>query len=346
MKKALSIFDVRKWEKDTKIVGLVILGIFLVMSVLAILKPTETDMKAQASEEMQALIQADEGRAYKSVITTYNDLYFINYCSFSSQGFNAMSERYVGFAGQVFEADEGTGKFVGQMVNYTYRMLGGGRSILYGAKLTLVLTSSCMVIGLILAVFLALGKISKHKLISVPCSAYIFFFRGTPLMIQLFVIYLAIPGLVDGFSWTGLFSSNDPEAVFKGAFVAALIGFSLNNAAYCAEIVRAAIQSIDKGQYEAGKALGMNQAQIMSKVVIPQTFRRLVPPVANEFIMLLKDASIVFAIGLMDITTISKTISAQGEYLVFIPALILYLIITAFFTFLFGKIEKRFAVYE
>ncbi len=346
MKKALSFFDVRKWEKDTKTVCLVILSIFLVMTVFAFLKPTEADMKMQASPEMQELIKADESRAYKSVITTYNDLYFINYCSFASQGANAMNERFVGFAGQIYEADDGAAKVVGQMVNYTYRMLGGGRSILYGAKLTLVLTTSCMVIGVILAVFLALGKISKHKIISVPCSAYIFFFRGTPLMIQLFVIYLAIPGLFEGFSWTGLFSSNDPEAVFKGAFLAALIGFSLNNAAYCAEIVRAAIQSIDKGQYEAGKALGMSQSQVMSKVIIPQTFRRLVPPIANEFIMILKDASLVFAIGLMDITTISKTISAQGEYLVFIPALILYLIITAFFTFLFGKIEKRFAVYE
>ncbi|MBE6598189.1 MAG: amino acid ABC transporter permease [Ruminococcaceae bacterium] len=225
-------------------------------------------------------------------------------------------------------------------------MLGCGQSVLYGAKLTLFLTSASIVIGLFFSVFLALGKISKHKLISVPCSAYIFFFRGTPLMIQMFVIYLAVPGLVPNFNWKGLFSANDPDAVFKGAFVAALIAFSLNTAAYCAEIVRAAIQSIDKGQYEAGKALGMNHSQVMSKVIIPQTFRRLVPPVANEFIMLLKDASLVFVIGLMDITTISKSISMNGEYLVFVPALVIYLIITAFFTFLFGKIEKKFSVYE
>jgi len=273
MKKALSFFDVRKWEKDTKILCIVILAIFLVMSVFAIFKPSEADMKAQASEAMQELLKADESRAYKSVITTYNDLYFINYCSFVSEGANAMSERYVGFAGQVFDASEGTTKVVGQMVNYTYRMLGCGQSVLYGAKLTLFLTSASIVIGLFFSVFLALGKISKHKLISVPCSAYIFFFRGTPLMIQMFVIYLAVPGLVPNFNWKGLFSANDPDAVFKGAFVAALIAFSLNTAAYCAEIVRAAIQSIDKGQYEAGKALGMNHSQVMSKVIIPQTFR-------------------------------------------------------------------------
>lgn len=346
MKKVLKFFDVRTWEKDTKTVCVVVLAIFLVMSVFAIFKPSEADMKAQASDEMRALLLADESLVYKNVITTYNDLYFINYCSFASEGAKALSERYLGFAGHVFDANEGAAKVVGQLVNYTYRMLGCGQSVLYGAKLTLFLTSVSMVIGLVLAVFLALGKISKHKLISAPCSAYIFFFRGTPLMIQIFVIYLAIPGIIDDFNWKGLFSANDPDAVFKGAFVAALIAFSLNNGAYCAEIVRAAIQSIDHGQYEAGKALGLSHGQVMSKVVIPQTFRRLVPPVANEFIMILKDASLVFVIGLMDITTISKAIASSGSYLVFVPALVIYLIITAFFTFLFGKIEKKFSVYE
>jgi len=346
MKKALKIFDVRTWEKDTKTLCIVILAIFLVMSVFAIFKPSEAEMKAQASEAMQEMLAADEKLVYKNVVTTYNDLYFINYCSFATEGAKAMSERYVGFAGQVINADEGAAKVVGQLVNYTYRMLGGGQSILYGAKLTLFLTTACMVIGVFLSIFLALGKISKHKLISAPCSAYIFFFRGTPLMIQIFVIYLAIPGIVDGFNWKGLFSANDPDAVFKGAFVAALIAFSLNNAAYCAEIVRAAIQSIDKGQYEAGKALGFTHSQTMSKIIIPQTFRRLVPPLANEFIMLLKDASLVFVIGLMDITTISKGIASGGSYLVFVPALVIYLIITAFFTSLFGKIEKKLSVYE
>jgi len=346
MKKALKFFDVRTWEKDTKIVCIVVLSILLVMSVFAIFNPSEEEMKAQASDQMQELLREDESLVYKNVITTYNNLYCISYCSFTSEGFNAISERYLGFAGQVYDANDGPAKVVGQLVNYTYRMLGCGQSVLYGAKLTLFLTTTSMIIGVFLAIFLALGKISKHKLISAPCSAYIFFFRGTPLMIQIFVIYLAIPGISNGFNWKSLFAANDPDAVFKGAFVAALIAFALNNGAYCAEIVRAAIQSIDKGQYEAGKALGFSHGQTMFKIIIPQTFRRLVPPLANEFIMILKDASLVFVIGLMDITTISKGIASQGSYLVFVPALVLYLIITAFFTFLFGKIEKRLSVYE
>lgn len=111
--------------------------------------------------------------------------------------------------------------------------------------------------------------------------------------------------------------------------------------------MRAAIQSIDKGQNEAAKALGMNYTQTMAKIIIPQSIRRMIPPVCNEFIMILKDASLVFAISLMDITTISKNIMTNElSYLVFIPALIIYLVITAFFTFIFNKIEKRFSVYE
>ena len=149
-----------------------------------------------------------------------------------------------------------------------------------------------------------------------------------------------------GFAWKSLFPG-DPEAVYKGAFVAALIAFALNSGAYCAEIVRAAIQSIDKGQAEAAKALGMSYGQTMRKIIIPQSIRRMVPPICNEFIMILKDVSLIFAISLMDITTISKTImTAEGSYLVFIPALVIYLIITAFFTYIFNKVEKKFSVYE
>ncbi|NLK72055.1 MAG: amino acid ABC transporter permease [Clostridiales bacterium] len=225
-------------------------------------------------------------------------------------------------------------------------MLGVGENVLHGVKLTLLLTTLSMLIGFAFSVFLALGKISKNLIVSKICSGYIFFFRGTPLLIQLFVVYFSIPGIF-GFAWRSLFDLSDPEAVYKGAFIAALIAFSLNSAAYCAEIVRAAIQSIDKGQYEAAKALGMNYRQTMGKIIIPQSIRRMIPPVCNEFIMMIKDVSLVFAISLMDITTISKTImTSEGNYLVFIPALVIYLIITAIFTFIFGKIEDRLSIYE
>lgn len=346
MKTLKQIVNMKNWKKRTKITAGVTVLVLILACILAAMKPSEAQMISQASADMQELIEKDQNSSRKRVTITYNSLFVINYCSFSSSGANELSEKFVGFAGQVYEADEGAARVVGQMVNYTYRMLGCGENMMYGAKLTILLTTLTVLIGLFLGIFLALGKISKNKLLQKVCSGYIFFFRGTPLLIQLFVVYFTVPQL-GGFAWRDLFAAGDNQAVYKGAFIAALIAFALNSGAYCAEIVRAAIQSIDKGQYEAAKALGMNYGKTMTWIIIPQSIRRLIPPVCNEFIMVLKDASLVFAISLMDITTISKNImTSEGSYLVFVPALIIYLIITAFFTFIFNKIEKKFSIYE
>lgn len=340
------IVDIKKWRRSSKIVAVVVLAVLAAIVTLSLMKPSKDEMLNQASTKVHQLIEKDNKSKIKRLTTTYNDLGVINYISFSTAGAEAVKESYLGFGGHIYKADQGVTKFSGQMVNYTYRMLGCGQNLLHGAKLTLLLTTLSIIIGFVLSVFLAIGKISKNIVISKLCSAYIFFFRGTPLLIQLFVVYFSVPQIF-GFSWSGLFSNVDGEAVYKGAFLAALIAFSLNSAAYCAEIVRAAIQSIDKGQHEAAKALGMNYAQTMGKIIIPQSIRRMIPPLCNEFVMMIKDVSLVFAISLMDITTISKTImTSEGNYLVFIPALIIYLIITAIFTYIFGKVEKRLSIYE
>jgi len=314
--------------------------------VLSIINVSETEMMDHASMQVKQMIEEEKDVSRKRLTITYNDLQIASYLSFTTSGAQAIQESYIAFAGSIFQADEGVGKFVGQMVNYTYRMLGIQQNLLHGVKLTLLLTTLSMLIGFVFSIFLALGKISTNKLISRLSRGYVFFFRGTPLLIQLFVVYFSIPGIF-GFSWRGLFDITDPEAVYKGAFLAALIAFSLNAAAYCAEIVRAAIQSIDKGQHEAAKALGLGYAQTMTHIIIPQATRRMIPPLCNEFIMMIKDVSLVFAISLMDITTISKTImTSEGSYLVFLPALAIYLVVTAIFTWLFGKLEKRLSVYE
>lgn len=340
------LIDIKNWKKRTKTTWVIVLIIIAACIVLSFLKPSEADMKSMASKEMQEMIKADEGSSRKRVTITYNSLIIVNYCSFSTSGAKEITERYVGFVGKAFQADKGFGKFAGQMVNYTYRMLGCGENILHGAKLTLFLTTASTLIGVILGTLLALGKISKNKILSKVCSAYIFFFRGTPLMIQLFVIYYTLPA-VFGYAWRDLFNAADNQAVYKGAFIAALIAYGLNSGAYCAEIVRAAIQSIEKGQHEAAKALGLSYSQTMRLIIIPQSVRRMVPPICNEFIMMLKDASLVFAISLMDITTISKNImTSEISYIVFLPALVIYLIITAFFTWIFNAIEKKFSLYE
>jgi len=346
MSKFKKLVDFKNWQQNTKTVAMVIVAALVLIFVLSTLNVSEQDMLNNASPEIKQIIEEEKASSRKSLTITYNDLGVISYISFTTSGASALKESYVGFAGSIYGADEGAWKFAGQMVNYTYRMLGTGENLLHGVKLTLLLTTLSMIIGAIMSVFLALGKISENKVISKLSSAYIFFFRGTPLLIQMFVIYFSVPGIF-GFSWRSLFSAADPEAVYKGAFIAALIAFSLNAAAYCAEIVRAAIQSIDKGQNEAAKALGMSYGQMMRTIIIPQSIRRMIPPLCNEFVMMIKDVSLVFAISLMDITTISKTImTSEGNYLVFIPALLIYLVITAIFTLLFGKIEKRLSIYE
>ena len=337
------------WEKKNKVLVIFLVVLFLAATVLAVFRPSQDRMTEMASDKVREEIEADMGRTSKRVITSYQSLYFINYISFQSTT-GAFNEKYLGFAGTITPANDGSAKVIGDFVSYTYRMLGCNQSFLFGIKLTIVLTLSSVTTGLILAVFLALGKISKIKILSKICSGYIFFFRGTPLLIQLFVVYLAIPNMIPGFNWRSaalaVFPSVGAEAVYYGAFIAAYIAFSLNSGAYCAEIVRAAIQSIDKGQHEAAKALGLTYGQTMSKIIIPQSLGRLIPPVANELIMILKDASLVFAISLQDITTISQTIATnEASFTVFIPALALFLILTAFLTMVFNKLEKYFSKY-
>jgi polar amino acid transport system permease protein len=205
--------------------------------------------------------------------------------------------------------------------------------LLDGSRITLWLTVLAVSAGLVLSLFLALGKMSKTRWINKVCSAYVFFFRGTPLLMQLYFIYYGLPQI-------------SLALTINSRFLAAFIAFALNSAAYCAEIIRAAIQSIDKGQFEAAKALRMSYGKTMALVIIPQSIRRLIPPVGNEFIMMLKDASLVSIIALTDITKVTRSISSStASAMVYIPAMILYLIITAVFSFIFHKLEKKYSVY-
>jgi polar amino acid transport system permease protein len=214
------------------------------------------------------------------------------------------------------------------------QMISWVPQLLNGAKTTILLTVCAVCMGLLLSIFIALGKMSNNKIISKICGAYIFFFRGTPLLMQLYFIYYGLPQI-------------NMALTINSRFLAAFLAFSLNSAAYCSEIIRAAIQSIDKGQFEACKALGFSNAQTMRLVIFPQSIRRLIPPVANEFIMVLKDASLVSIIALADLTKVTRSISSSsGTALVYIPAMIIYLIMTAFFEFIFNKLEVRFSRYE
>lgn len=206
-------------------------------------------------------------------------------------------------------------------------------ALLKGSVLTVELTIVSVVFGMILGLFLALGRLSKNKTVDKICWTYIWLFRGTPLLMQIFFIYYALPMIY--------------KPLTLAQMPAAFIALSLNSAAYLAEIIRAAIQSIDKGQMEAAKALGMSYGQAMKRIIVPQSYRRLIPPVGNEFIALLKDSALVSVIGMTELMrTTSVLANSTGNATIYIPAALLYLVLTTLFTYVFDKLEKKYSVYE
>ena len=220
------------------------------------------------------------------------------------------------------------------MMDAIQQIIGWMPALIQSTGTTLALSVLSVAAALVFSVFLALGKISRNAVISGICRAYIFFFRGTPLLMQLFFIYYTLPQLV-------------PALNIQSRFFAAWLAFTLNVAAYLAEIIRAAIESIDKGQMEASRALGLTHSQAMRLVIIPQAYRRMIPPICNEFVMVLKDTSLVSIIALTDLTYQTKIIASnKASALVYIPAMIIYLIITGVFTFIFNRLEKRLSIYE
>ena len=237
------------------------------------------------------------------------------------------------------------------MMDTLQQIYGWLPALVRSSGVTLLLTIASVSTALVLSVFLALGKIARVHgqsgskaldtfrrvrvaVVRALSSAYIFFFRGTPLLMQLFFIYYTLPNLIPAFT-------------IKDRFFASWIAFSLNVAAYLAEIIRAAIQSIDKGQLEASHALGLTYGQTMAMIVIPQAYRRMIPPVCNEFVMVLKDTSLVSIIALTDLTFQTKMIASnKASSLVYIPAMALYLIMTAFFTIVFNRLEKKVSAHE
>jgi len=213
-------------------------------------------------------------------------------------------------------------------------LIGYMPALLEGAANTILLTVIAVIFGAFLGLFLALGRLSKSKLIDRFCWFYIWFFRGTPLLMQLFFIYYALPTI-------------HPSLTIPGQWVPAIIALALNSGAYLAEIIRASIQSIDKGQMEASKALGMSYRQAMQRIIIPQSYRRLIPPVGNELIALLKDSSLVAMIAMTELMKVTNQISTrESRPDIYLPAALLYLSMTTLFTYVFEKLEKKYSVYE
>lgn len=196
-----------------------------------------------------------------------------------------------------------------------------------GAWITIQLTVYAIVVGVILGLILALLRLSKNPIIAAPTIAYIEFMRGTPLLAQIFMIYFGL----------GSLGVNVPD------FMSGFIALSLNSSAYNAEIFRAGIQSISKGQMEASRSLGLSYGQSMAYVVVPQAFRFCLPPLGNEFIALLKDSSLVAIIGISDLMRVGREINGRTlrSIEVFGYVSIIYLIMTLPLSQLVNAAERR-----
>ena len=201
-----------------------------------------------------------------------------------------------------------------------------------GIWVTLALTLVGYIGGVFFGVFLGLAQTSKNKLIYWPAKIYVDVFRGTPMLVQIYIIHLALIPTLFGQSY--------------GWFVSGAAALILNSAAYNAEIFRAGIQSIDKGQMEAARSLGLTHSQAMRKVIMPQAVRRMVPPLGNEFITLLKDSSLVNVIAATDILYASKMIAGTYSRVwePYLFAAFLYLVMTFIVTKVISYIEHRFSI--
>ena len=202
--------------------------------------------------------------------------------------------------------------------------------------LTSVLIYALTLIGAVpLALPLALARGGKSKIARLLTGAYISFMRGTPLMLQLIAVYLG--------PWY-LFRIRISDGY---RFYAVIIAFVLNYAAYFAEIYRAGIAAVPKGQREAAAVLGYTNAQAFFRIVLPQVIKHILPPMANEFITLIKDTSLAFAIGVMEMFTLAKQISsAQRSMAPLIAAAVFYYVFNAIVAFIMGRAEKRLDYYR
>ncbi|MBK5240464.1 amino acid ABC transporter permease [Clostridium sp.] len=203
--------------------------------------------------------------------------------------------------------------------------------ILKGSLFTIKLYFATIIFCIPLGIIGALIKISNYKILSKIVDIYTWFFRGTPLLLQLFFTYFGLPIIGIKFS----------------PFTAATLTFSLNYGAYFTEIFRSGIESIERGQHESAKALGMNYKQTMSRIILPQAFKRIIPPTCNEAINLVKDTALVAAIGLQDLLRAAREVVSRDFTITpFFIAAIIYLIFTSFIVMAFRKLEKKYSVYE
>ena len=219
-----------------------------------------------------------------------------------------------------------------------YRIFVEGKGYLLlidGLKYTLIISIIAVIIGVILGALLAVCKVIPHKniftkILNAIANVYITIIRGTPVMVQLLLFYF------------GIFATAWRDFEYKALFIAILV-FGINSSAYVAEIIRSGILSIDKGQMEAGRSLGFTYSQTMTKIILPQAIKNILPALGNEFIVMIKETSVAGFITVFDLTRAARAIVAD-YYDAFVPYLVLaaiYLVLVMIFTYFLNLLERR-----
>lgn len=213
--------------------------------------------------------------------------------------------------------------------------------LLDGTFVTVQITALSIFLGFCLAIPLALMRVSRNRMISVPTYGFIFYFRGTPLLVQIFLIYYGSGQFQDFLSQIGLWE------FFREAYFCAVMALTLNTAAYSAEIFRGGIEGVPYGEIEAARACGMSGALLYRRIVLPKAIRIAWPAYTNEIVFLLQASSLVSIITLMDITGVARVISARSFafYEMFLFAALIYLILVYGLLFVCKRIEKRLTGY-
>lgn len=202
--------------------------------------------------------------------------------------------------------------------------------LLAGAGITIEITIISVGLGLILGLVTSICRLSRVRALEIIAVCYINIIRGTPMLVQIFLIYFALPMIIG-------------ERI--NPFVAAVAACSINSGAYVSEIFRAGIQSVDKGQMEAGRSLGLSWMQTMRYVILPQAFKRVIPPLGNEFISMTKETSLVSVIGFEELTRRGQLIIAKtyGSFEIWLTVAAIYLIMTLTIAQFVSYLERRFA---
>ncbi len=205
-----------------------------------------------------------------------------------------------------------------------------------GLKNTVILVSISLVLGLLLAVPLAVLRNSGNLLVQAPIRAFVYFFRGTPLLVQMFLVYYGIgqfEALRESFLWP----------VFQQAYFCALFTFTLNTCAYTTEIIRGAIKATPHGEIEAAMAAGMSKLLMFRRIILPSAFRRALPAYSNEIIFMLHGSSLASVITIIDITGAARIINSRyySPYEAFLTAAVLYMSLTFLIIFFIKKLEVK-----